>query len=48
MRVSQFYIVGPGFINEERDKIKLSHFTLLVDDPVGLIINIITILNIEQ
>lgn len=47
MNVSQFYIVGPGFISEKVDKLKLSYFTLPVDEK-GVVINIITILNIEQ
>ena len=48
MSVSKFYIVGPGFISEKVDKLKLSYFSLPVDDSKGVVINIITILNIEQ
>lgn len=46
MYVSQFYIIGPCFINESKDKLKLSYFTLPVDDKEGVVINIITVLNI--
>ena len=48
MKASQFYIIGPCFINEKEDKLKLSYFALPVDDSEGVIINIITIINTKQ